>query len=802
MSKTLFTGDWYFQRNSDSESILVRLPHDAMIGESRSADSASGNHGGYFPGGYYTYTKQWTVPMDADQVLYRLVFESVYGDTCVKVDDVEVTRCNSGYRSFSASLTGLAPGKSVTIQVIVNNTQLPNGRWYTGSGIYRSVWLEALQPSHIADDGVKFVTKILEPNTVVGVDVKVEGAKENHIVYVELEDANGLSSIAIMPINNGKASGELQVTSTRLWSAEDPHLYTASVSLMENDVVIDKRQLRVGIRTIDIDSEQGLRINNKQVLLRGACVHSDNGILGAVSLPAAEHRRIRILKACGFNAIRASHNPMSPAFLDACDEIGMYVVDELTDVWFQRKTKYDSAGRFEEVWRDDVRAMVAEDRNRPSVIMYSIGNEVAETATERGVSVAGEINDFVHHLDPTRPTTLAINLLLNMMAKRGSSPFDSEKYTGEGTKNKKKETTSTVANMLTAKLGVVMGLISRLPAADKASKDAFAKVDVAGYNYAFGRYSGDRKKYPERIILGSESMPGDIPSIWQRVTSVPGVIGDFMWTGWDYLGEAGIGTWSYGKEPGGIDKPYPALLAGTGAIDITGMPGAPTFLSRAVWDLLDAPAIAVRPPINAGKRTNKTPWRSTDAISSWAWRGTKGKVSVEVYSSDDEVELILNGRSIGRKKSGKQVKFMTRFSVPYEQGEVVAIGYRNGSESGRSSLRSAQTARLRLRSETDILVGSDDLAYVWIELADNNGVVESMSNDKVTIHIEGPGLLMGFGCAAPITEDNYTDSVSSTYFGRALAIIRATSCSADFITLSASSERHGDATLKLKVKKT
>ncbi|MWB98410.1 glycoside hydrolase family 2 TIM barrel-domain containing protein [Agromyces seonyuensis] len=792
MTTTLFTDGWTFHRAGDETGEPVRLPHDAMIAEPRSADAATGNHGGYFPGGVYRYAKTWQVPADAAGRRYRVCFEGVYGDTVVTVDGVEVAACNSGYRAFEAPLGDLAPGHQVRIEVSVDNSKTPNSRWYTGSGIYRQVWLDEVGRRSFARDGVRFTTRSIAPEGVVDVALAVEGSDSGDIASIELADASGEVVASVeLAVLDGTAAGELRIPSPQTWSAEHPHLYRARVRLLDaSGSLLDERRVRLGLRTLDVDPRHGLRINGEQVLLRGACVHHDNGLLGAVTLPAAEYRRARILKENGYNAIRSSHNPLSRPFLDACDELGLYVMDELTDVWFNHKTKHDGADRFEEVWRDDARAMVAEDRNRPSVIMYSIGNEIGETATERGVKTAGEIDAFLRELDATRPTTLATNLLVSMMASRGSSPFESETYTAEPGTAKPEKKSSTAANAMTAKLGRIMELASRLPAADKASRDAFAQVRIAGYNYAYGRYAGDRKKYPERVIVGSESMPGDLPAIWKRVEAVPGVIGDFMWTGWDYLGEAGIGTWSYGQAAGGINKPFPALLAGTGAIDITGLPGAPTLLARAVWGRLEAPAIAVRPMQHAGERANKTPWRSSDAVQSWSWRGHAGKAEIEVYSADDEVELLLNGRSLGRRAAGARVGFVARFTATYEPGELVAVGYRGKRERGRSSLRSADAAALRLRSEQTGLAGPDDLAYVWVELADGAGIVDVSAEDRITVQVDGPAELAGFGNAAPITEDGYTGRVARTHDGRALAILRGTG-EAGTVTLTARSERHG-----------
>ncbi|WP_350351708.1 DUF4982 domain-containing protein [Microbacterium sp. A8/3-1] len=802
--RDLFTAGWSFRRADAESAQEVRLPHDAMISEERSADAATGNHGGYFPGGSYIYTKPWTVPTDADERSYTLFFEGVYGRAVVLLDGREIARCDSGYREFTAPLVGAVPGATSVIEVRVDNTEVPNSRWYTGSGIYRPVWLENTGPVGISRDGIRLVTRSIGEEAIVDVTAHIEGPlPHGAIVKVEFFFAGDSVARQHAPIPaDGVVTIPVTIPHPQLWSADSPHLYDVRVAAVVGEDNIDEQRIRTGLRTVTVDAQRGLQLNGITEVLRGACVHHDNGILGAATFSAAEHRRARILKDAGFNAIRSSHNPLSRAFLDACDEIGLYVMDELTDVWLKHKTQYDAADDFVEVWPGDAASLIEKDRSRPSVIMYSIGNEIAETSSGAGIAAAREIDEYFAKNDPTRPTTLAVNLLLNMMAQRGSSPFEREQYLGEKKPERKKksenkkEATSTAANMLTAKLGRVMELAARLPAADKASRGAFAAVDVAGYNYAYGRYAADRKRYPERVIVGSESMPGDLPEIWKRAVTVPGVIGDFMWTGWDYLGEAGIGTWSYGSEPGGINKPYPHLVAGSGAFDITGLPGAAALLARAVWDKGAAPGIAVRPLDTSRNRANKTPWRTSDAIPSWSWRGLAGTAEIEVYSADDEVELFLNGRSLGRKKAGKRKRFISRFRTPYEPGELVAVSYRRGKEAGRAALRSSGVPTLRLRAETNGLHGPDDLAYVWIELADDAGTVDMNTNDLVTVTVEGAGTLHGLGTAAPSTTESFTSDHHTTYRGRALAIVRGDSIAGD-ITLSVSSARHGSATLAL-----
>ncbi|SFS16922.1 Glycosyl hydrolases family 2 [Microbacterium sp. cf046] len=797
MTTTSFNDGWAFRRADETVAVYVRLPHDAMIRETRSSDAETGNHGGYFPGGVYIYTKRWIVPADADDRDYSLVFEGVYGDARVLLDGREVGRCDSGYREFAVALEGLRPGATATIDVHVDNSRVPNSRWYTGSGIYRPVWLESSGRLQIPRDGIMATTRKIGVEAVVDVAVRVEGdVPLGATMIVEFLDGERVIARRTTSMRvDGMIILPLTIANPRLWSAESPHLYDLRVELAVDGEAVDERRIRTGVRTVKVDSRHGLRINGTSVLLRGACVHHDSGILGAATFAASERRRARLLKDAGFNAIRSAHNPLSRAFLDACDELGLYVMDELTDVWMKHKTPNDGADRFEEMWEADAAAMIATHRNHPSVIMYSIGNEIAETATVDGVDAAHRLHDYFTANDPTRPTTLAVNLLLNLMASRGSSAFEREEYTGEK-KPSKKEATSTVANMVTARLGRIMNLVSRLPAADKASRDAFAAVDVAGYNYAYGRYRADRKKYPDRVIVGSESMPGDLPAIWKRVTRIPGVIGDFMWTGWDYLGEAGIGIWSYGTQSGSINKPYPALVAGPGAFDITGLPGAPALLAAAVWNTADAPGISVRPLDVTDERANKSPWRSTDAICSWSWRGLSGKAEVQVYSADEEVELWLNGRCLGRKRAGARVNFVARFTTQYEPGELVAIAYQNGVETGRGTLRSAGPLSLRLRAESTELDGPDDLTYVWAELADEFGTVDSYAADVIAVAVSGAGSLAGLGSAAPMTEESFIDHEHSTYRGRALAIIRGSERNGD-VSMNVTSRRHGSAEIVL-----
>lgn len=793
MSTRPFNDDWTFRRRDEEPNCAspVTLPHDAMISESRSASASTGNHGGYFPGGAYVYETRWMAPEADDQDRW-LRFDGVYGQTVVRIDDAVVARNVSPYREFRVPLPA-ADGLEHRIEVDVDNSATPNSRWYTGSGIYRAVWIEQRPRTRFAHDGIRVRTLSLGAVARVEFDLRMQGdALEGATVSVQLLDGDTPVAEASAEVVTERLVLELDVPNPRAWSDLDPFRYTAIVRLT-SAASTDEQAIRVGLRTVEVDAASGLRINGQTVLLRGACVHHDSGILGAATFRAAEYRRARLLKEAGFNAIRSAHNPLSRELVEACDELGLYVLDELTDVWVRRKTPHDLAQQFEELWEDDAASLIAKNRNSPSVIMYSIGNEIGETATASGVDVARRLSNYFRKNDPDRPTTVAVNLLLNVMATRGVSPFEIDREkAADGP-------TSTAANVIANKLGGIVLAISRLPIADKASRDVFATVDVAGYNYAWTRYRKDRHKHPERVILGTESMPGDLARIWPLVEELPHVIGDFMWTGWDYLGESGIGTWTYGDQPAGISKPYPHLVAGCGALDITGVAGAPMLLARAVWGLDDAPGIAVRPLDHAGEKTNRVAWRTTDAVPSWSWRGADGRTAeIEVYSDGDMVELLLDGTRIGRKPAGRRRGYVARFRTSYRPGRLVAVAYRNGKEIGRSTLRSAVgPLSLRLISDKQALAADgQDLAHLSIELVDAAGVIDSLASDRLTVVVEGAGVLAGLGSGANAPLDSYSGSVTSTFQGRALAVIRSNG-EAGEVRVSVSGAAFGDHSVVL-----
>lgn len=452
--------------------------------------------------------------------------------------------------------------------------------------------------------------------------------------------------------------------------------------------------------------------------------------------------------------------------LEACDELGVYMIDEAWDMWYYHKNQYDYASGWRKNHLSDLKAMAERDYNHPSVILYSIGNEVSEPAKEEGVKAVREMIDYLHSLDRNRAVTGGFNLMIISNAKKGKGVYDEE---NGGRKNdndtKMQGMNSTLFNMITSMVGTGMNKAANSKKADLATAPALDLLDIAGYNYASGRYPMEGKAHPGRVIYGSETFPQDIAKNWEMVKKYPYLIGDFMWTAWDYLGEAGIGAWSYTSDGKGFNKPYPWLLADCGAFDILGNLQAPAALARAAWGLDEKPWIGVQPVNHPGVKPAKSTWRGSNARASWSWSGCVGNTAiVEVYSSAASVELFQNGKSLGRKKM-KLCK--ASYKTKYTAGNLEAVAYdENGREVSRNELISAkEDLKISLDKET-----YGNLVYLNVAVTDQNGIVESNADRKLEIHIEN-GKLLGFGSANPRTEETYQSGSFTTYYGIAQAVI-------------------------------
>lgn len=736
--------DWTFRKEGSQEEVKLRVPHDAMLAEQRCATCRNGAQTGYFPGGKYSYERTF----DIDAQLYGrelvLFFEGVYQNCHVYLNGEEVGAHRYGYTEFGIDITRVARAGSNALSVSVDNSLEPNCRWYSGSGIYRPVWL-------LVDElrAPRIVTRNLNPAVL---EIEADGD-------IEILDGNE-------SVYRGKP-GRVTIEDARLWSDEMPYLYTL-VTHNGNE----ERRDEFGIRLLAWSAETGLTVNGERVLLRGGCIHHDNGILGACGFEEAEERRVRILKAAGYNAIRSAHNPMSRAMLSACDRLGMYVMDECFDGWYTPKTYHDYARYFERDWRDDLTAMVRKDVNHPCVLLYSIGNEVSETATDRGVETCAELAAHVRELDPTRPVTCGINVLLNVYTRMGIGVYkDKGEYKAEplpenGKAYSDKKTGSAFFNMMAQKLGGLMFFMSSGKKGDNASKGAASKLDIIGYNYAGSRFDDDVQNYPRRMMVASETMVTDLPYNWERVKKYPAIIGDFAWAAWDYLGEAGVGDWLYHSYKG-----LP-LLAGSGTIDTTGKITAEAYFQQIVWGLRKKPWIGVQPLNHSGETPTKSAWRFTNALDSWTWHGFEGKeTTVDVFADAAAVRLELNGSCVGTQKIRD---YRTKFRLAYAPGTLVAIALdASGKELGRHSLKTGGSeAVLSVRPETAV-VRVHGIAFVPIEFTDASGKLLPYVELPVTVRVSGNATLKGLGSALCKTDESYLTECFTSYRGRLLAAVQA-----------------------------
>lgn len=740
----------------------VSIPDDASFAKGRSPKADSGKGGAYFLSGKYTYEKEFDAPTEwAEKKLY-LEFEGVYPNAKVYLNGQKVGACEYGYSLFDVELKGVKAGKKNKITVEADDTKHPNSRWYAGAGIYRPVWLLIGEQAHILPNGVRIVTKSCDP-AVITVDVEAAGGEE---IQVEI-----LFNDAIIARNTGKHC-EIKIPQAKLWDAEHPNLYICRVVLYQNGQAADTHTEFFGIRRLSW-SEKGFCVNGKSVLLKGGCVHHDNGIVGARSYAESEWRKIKRLKEFGYNAIRSAHNPICRAALEACDALGMYVIDEAWDTWYKNKNPYDFGNGFMERYETDLRQMVDKDYNHPSVVMYSVGNEVTEPAQKQGMEMLKTLVEKMHELDQSRPVTAGMNITLLLLAKL---PFDPiAKFAGDGDKKEKsgkgkKEISSEQYNAMTARAGEGMNRVNAGFLGDMAAK-CCSPLDIAGYNYAVNRYNREGKKNPKRVIVGTETYCHDIAKVWPTVEEKPYIIGDFMWTAWDYLGEVGIGGYSYDKEDFVFEKPYPWKLAEAGAIDILGNDTAEAGLAMVVWNKSMKPYIGVTPANHGGRELAKAVWRGSNARPFWSYQGCDGAtVDAEVYSAADSVELFINGKSAGRKNTEN---YKAIFSVPYAKGTIKAIAFdKNGNLAGESMLTSAEgNLSLQIVREENHAPSNQEIVYFDIRVVGENGQIECNADRKLKASVSG-GELLGFGSACPKTKEDYTDGTYTTYFGRAQAVVR------------------------------
>lgn len=784
MIRTSFNNGWEFRqkpgpvlglREDAVEYERVRLPHDAMIHRRREA--LAGRASAFFPGGVYEYRKVFWVPEEYREMTVIIEFEGVYRDAMVYLNGDFAGQSPNGYSSIAIQVGEfLSYGADNEIRVECRAYQ--DSRWYSGAGIYRPVHLLVAPRVHIALDGVEVTAPDIDgERAVVVVGTVIENADLGPVtveVHTEIrgpDDAVVARASAPATVLVGEpvtVRQRLYVDRPALWGIDTPELYTITVALGD----LDADEVKCGIRSLQLDPVHGLRLNGESVKLRGACIHHDNGVIGAVSAAAADERRVRLLKEAGFNAIRSAHNPVSRAILDACDRLGMLVVDEAFDVWTTTKVGFDYALSFPTWWERDIQAMVRKDFNHPSVIMYSTGNEVNEAGRPLGAVWGRRLAEKIRSLDATRFITNAVY------------PFAAGASLDDG--GQPNEAAGTDAVTSEAPLESVVAELAMSDQFTERTAETLAVLDIAGMNYLDARYELDRALFPSRVIVGTETFPQHIDINWRLVRENSHVIGDFTWAGWDYLGEAGVGATGHEMAEGAmLVSAFPWLVAHCGDIDITGHRRPASYYREIVYGLRREPYIAVHRPGNYGREATGTAWAWTDTLSSWSWEGFEGKPAVvEVYADADEIELVLDGLPLGRRVPDR---YRSEFEMTYQPGELTAIAYSEGREQGRTSLVSA-TGPLCLfaRAERDeITAGDGDLAYVAIVLIDGEGNLYNQRDRPVTVEVAGPGLLVGLGSARPASEESFVEGTHTTYDGRALAVVRPTGTGTLMVTVTA-----------------
>lgn len=764
MRRISFNEGWTVWKDGhETERREISLPYDAMIHEKRDPDMKDGSASGFFHGGKYFYEKRF-VGKETERGRSLIVeFEGVYMDSSVFLNGDKIGGHYYGYTNFFCDLTGkIRIGEKNVLLVIADNSREPNSRWYTGSGIYRPVWLWEGGKQHIDPQGLYVKTVSTEPACV---EVRAEGFDVNEAsLSVEYTILDGTQAVA----GGCGCRTQIVIPDAKLWSDETPHLYTLHAELKKGETVIDETSLRFGVRQLSWKAAEGLMVNGIPVKLRGGCIHHDNGILGACSYRDAEERKLRKLKEFGFNAVRFSHCPSGKDLLDLCDELGVYVMDETFDVWRRAKSRWDYSTHFDEEFEGDTKALALKDYSHPSVVLYGIGNEIPDTGRSYAAEVAGKMISILRKYDGTRPITIANNAPMSLVSVQMEA-LEKERNAEMGSLQ--------INELITAHPDIVAYLKSIGSDAGKLEEavgSVFDQLDITGLNYGHDLYEGMHALKPERLILSSETFPQRMASNWKWVKENPWVIGDFQWSAWDYLGEAGVGLPVYGTDQAPFSKPYPCLTAACGSFDLTGFPEACAWYCAALWGKLEKPYIAVRPVDHSGEKYTIGQWRLTDALDCWTWPGCDGKTAqIQVYGTGSEAELFLNGKSLGRKAL---VDCRADFECLWEKGALEAVIYgEDGLEQGRSLLETAnKDVCLHIRPEkAELSAEPGRLLFVPIEITDGKETLRMTDDRKIRVTVTGAGELFALGSGRPETEESFDAAENTSWHGRVLAVIRS-----------------------------
>ncbi|MCH4553083.1 sugar-binding domain-containing protein [Aestuariibaculum lutulentum] len=725
--------------NFDDENWrTLDIPHDWSIEGQISPENATGNDGGYFPAGIGWYRKDFDISKELEGNKISIYFEGVYMNAEVFINGKSLGVHPYGYTSFEHDLSPyIQYGNKNTLAVRVDNSQQKNCRWYSGSGIYRHVWLKVNSPLHIANWGVGISTpEISSEKATVQVNTTIQNeTNKTQSLQLITEISNSSGEIAgkeeqeieLKPNGKQVVTQNVEVTNPKLWSPDYPDLYVATSTLKKRGENIDQEENSFGIRSIEYSADKGFILNGESIKLNGGCVHHDNGILGAAAYDRAEERKVELLKAAGYNSVRTAHNPPSEAFLEACDRLGLLVIDEAFDGWREKKTTHDYASIFDEWWQRDIEAMVLRDRNHPSIVMWSSGNEIIERTKPEAVETARLLNSYIRELDPTRPVTSAMTSW-----DQGWDIFD----------------------------------------------PLMAEHDICGYNYMMHESEGDHERDPSRVIVQTESYPKDAFYNWKMVQDHSYIIGDFVWTAMDYLGESSIGRYYYPGEPEGQHWKqdfYPWHGAYCGDIDLIGWRKPISHYRDLLWNNTEKIYMAVREPNPSEGEIKTTMWAVWPTWESWNWPGYEGKpIEVEVYSKYPSVRLYLDNELIAEQKTGLDQEYKAVFTLPYKKGILKAVGVQDNQELESCILKTEKEAsQIKLTADRNTIKSNgQDLTFVTVEVTDSDGQLVSNADNSVSFTITGPGKIIGVGNANLKDETAYNVHTHKVWKGRALVVIK------------------------------
>jgi beta-galactosidase len=734
------------------------LPHDWSIEGKVDPNNPTGGAGGYFPAGIGWYRKNFDAPASWKGKCVSIFFEGIYMNSEVFINGKSLGVHPYGYTSFGYDLSPyLDFSRGNVLAVKVDNSKQINCRWYSGSGIYRHVWMMITNPLHVARWGVNITTPQLSPEKAT-VEIKTLLKNETDLPQKiilktqifnadQVNEGNSQTDVELLAKSEQEIDQKISVLKPLLWAPETPNLYNVRIQILKDKNIIDNFKTTYGIRSIKFTAENGFQLNGKTVKINGGCVHHDNGCLGAAAFNRAEVRRVELLKSAGFNAIRTSHNPPSEAFLDACDRLGLMVIDEAFDGWKESKTPFDYSIYFNDWWQRDLEAMVLRDRNHPSIIMWSIGNEIIERKKPEAVETAKMLANCIRKNDPTRPVTSAMTTW-----DSGWEIFD----------------------------------------------PLFAAHDIGGYNYQLHRAPSDHERVPSRVIVQTESYPRDAFTNWKMVQSHNYIIGDFVWTALDYLGESGIGRWYYsGEKPGEHWESdlFPWHGAYCGDIDLTGWRKPVSHYRSMLYNNTEKLYMAVREPEHDTIKIKETLWSVWPTWESWTWPGYEGKnIQVEVYSKYPKVRLYLNNKLVAEQATTEEQQFKAVFVLPYVPGILSAAGVSDNKERETKTLQTAgNAAGIKLTPDrVKISADGQDLSFISIEVTDTEGKLQPNAQNKLQLSIEGPGVIAGVDNADIKDLDPYNGNTRKTWHGRALVVVRSTRNAGD-IKLKASSPGLKDA---------